>query len=282
MALFSIKDLSHFDERGLIPGPKEEEKAFQERIKTLEHFFSYPPKEVDHFVNDGEWAPILATLKQSYGIAPDWVVGHYSDKNLTFFQGAALWITEKGDVRIPLIQLRTRFFEGSLLRLYKQSEVLAHEAVHAARMQFDEPLFEEIFAYQTSKNPFRRFFGPLFQAPYEGGIFLFLLFLPLAYEISLFFPIDLSRYAFVRFLPAAYFAFLLTRLLFLRLTLRIALKNIEKQIANPKQKWALALRLTDRELFRFAYSRKKKLTQFLLDQTSFRWRTLKEIYFKKR
>ncbi|NGX38613.1 MAG: hypothetical protein K1000chlam2_01788, partial [Chlamydiae bacterium] len=163
-----IKNLQDFNQKGWIPGPLEEEKKFLKRIETLDHFFSNPPSDIDHFLTDADWTVAQEKTKALYDLSPDWIVAYYSNRNLPFFQGAATWITEKDTMRIPLVQLKEKFEEGSLMRLYRREEVLAHEAVHAARMQFDEPYFEEIFAYKTSPRSWRRFFGPLFQSSWES------------------------------------------------------------------------------------------------------------------
>lgn len=277
-----MKNLEEFNLRGWIPGPHEEKDPFLKRVEALDHFYSNPPTDVDHFLTTRDWTQAIEKLKGLYDMAPDWIVAHYSDRNLTFFQGAATWITEKGDYRIPLVQLKEKFERGSLLKVYGKSEVLAHEAVHAARMQFDEPRFEEIFAYKTSPYFWRRLFGPLFEKPWEATLFITLVFVPLIFEILRLFWKDEPLFAWAPLLPFAYFAFLLCRLLFLRTTLCLALRRLKGLLKNPTKKWAAAMRMRDRELFLFAYRSKESIESFLKKEKSLRWQLLKETYFKKR
>lgn len=281
MIFKELKILQEWNQRGWIPGPSEEKKAFEKRVEALHHFFSYPPEEIDHFLTDRDWIEAQETTLHFYDFSPDWIVSHYSNRNLSFFQGAATWITEKGGYCIPLIQLREKLERGNLLGLYSKAEVLAHEAVHAVRMQFDEPYYEEIFAYKTSPHFFRRFFGPLFQKPWEAYLFLFLFLLPLAIEVIQVFDVELEHFSLFRFLPLVFFAYLLCRLLCLCSLLGLALRRMRKFLKDSKKPWALAVRLKDREIFRFALQRGKSLEKYFQKQDSFRWTFLKEIYFKK-
>lgn len=152
-------DLLALAKRGLIPGPAEPEDEFLKRAAKS--------KPLGQEAWD-EASDITAAL---YGIQVDWVPCTYSNKKLPFWEGAATWVSEEG----TSIQLRTNFKKGRYFG-YAQKEVLSHEAVHAARCKFVEPRFEEILAYRTSSNGFRRWFGPLFRRPWES--ITFLLFFP--------------------------------------------------------------------------------------------------------
>ena len=278
----SSNELKECSERGWIPGPKEEEKAFRERIDTLNHFYSYPPKGLDLLLTEGDWELARNITQNYFDFAPDWLVAHYSNRGLSFFQGAATWIFEKQGLRIPLIQLRKKFETKKLWRMYRRFEVLSHEAVHAARMQFDEPLFEEIFAYRTSPYFWRRWLGPLFQEPWEAYLFLGLLFIPIAVEVSQFFFLEIGYISLLRFLPLAYFSLLLLRLISLRLILCLAFRKLKHFLKDPKKKWAVSFRLSDREIAQFALWSTAYLKQFIKKKKSLRWRLLKENYFTKK
>lgn len=135
--------------RGLIPGPYEDEIAFFKRLSNCRD--------------------LGFCIKQPlFGFFIDWVPIVISNKNLLPWEGAAVWISQQAPVQIQLRKtfLRTSFF------LKDKSEFLAHEAVHAARCQFEEPQFEEVLAYQTSKSCFRKFWGPLFQSSKESTLFM--------------------------------------------------------------------------------------------------------------
>jgi hypothetical protein len=92
----------------------------------------------------------------------------YSSEKLWPWEAAATWIDETGN---SYIQLRPELEKGHYL-FYTRDEILAHEAVHVARAKLKEPRFEEILAYQTSQNRFRKYWGPLLRSSPESLIFL--------------------------------------------------------------------------------------------------------------
>jgi len=139
------KALLEYFHRGLIPVPEESEEAFQRRIEQA--------KPLAH----PEWKDVALPF------IIDWVPISYSNHKIAWWEGAATWISKE---ELPAIQLRKNFEKGSFLG-YKRSEVLSHEAIHAARMRFEEPLFEEVLAYSTAPQAWKRFFGPLFSRTWE-------------------------------------------------------------------------------------------------------------------
>lgn len=145
--MITNNDLLSLAKRGLIPGPHEGEEAFLNRVQEA------VPRT----------APIPLPL---FGLCIDWIDVRYSNKNLPFWEGAALWTGEE-----CYVQLRKGFKTGRYLG-YQREEVLAHEAVHAARIAFDEPRFEEVLAYRTSKSSLRKWGGPLFRRPWESAVLI--------------------------------------------------------------------------------------------------------------
>lgn len=137
--------LLEYFHRGLISGPEESEENFLRRIEQA--------KPLAH----PEWDDVTLPFKI------DWVPITYSNHKIAWWEGAATWISED---ELPSIQLRKNFKKGSFLG-YKRSEVLSHEAIHAARMRFEEPLFEEVLAYSTAPQAWKRFLGPLFSRTWE-------------------------------------------------------------------------------------------------------------------
>jgi len=158
-----IEDAALLDyfHRGLIPGPEESEEDFLKRVSQA--------KPLDHL----EWSEVSSPFKI------DWVPISYSNHQIAWWEGAATWISED---QLPSIQLRKNFQKGSFLG-YLRSEVLSHEAIHAARMRFEEPLFEEILAYSTASQGWKRFFGPLFSRTWEP------LVLMLGVALGIFWPL---------------------------------------------------------------------------------------------
>jgi hypothetical protein len=139
--------LLEYFHRGLIPGPEESEEAFLQRIEQA--------KPLPH----SEWQEVSSSFK----FMIDWVPISYSNHKIAWWEGAVTWIS---DDQLPSIQLRKNFQKGSYLG-YNRSEVLSHESIHAARMRFEEPLFEEVLAYATAPQAWKRFLGPLFSRTWE-------------------------------------------------------------------------------------------------------------------
>lgn len=210
-------DLLELNKRGLIPGPAESENDFYQRAAAAK---KNPSESLPFFDAD-----------------PDWVEVGYDKKGLLPWEGAATWI-EGNQCRIQLKPSR-------IARLYPEEEVIAHEKIHAVRLMFDEPRFEEILAFRTSKNRFRRYFGPLFSRPAETkGLMGWLLGCWILYWIEIVFDLTWGAEYFLwaSLLPVSFFLFRLARS---QKTFSNALSQLEKVTKNPL---AVALRLTDREI----------------------------------
>lgn len=257
--LISKEDLLIFNKRGLFPGPNETEEVFLQRARfTLDYV---PKQSPDALISKIEWQEPLKKVSSIFGMEPDWAAGYYSDKSLPPWQGAAAWIS---DDEPPLIQLKKAFRKGSYLRIYKRDEVLAHEAVHASRMAFEEPYFEEMFAYKVSSSPLQRALGALFIRSWEAPALLLLLFACLWKEFF--------------FVPIAGFAFLTIRLLFLHLVFTFCQKRLKAVIKDPGQVLAAILRLSDNEIFLFARLSPEKIRQYIGKQQSFKWLFFRAAY----
>lgn len=257
--------------KGLFPGPGEKEKAFLERVQALEEFFSNPPSEVDDFLTDGEWKASRDLLSEQYDFAPDWIVAHFGNAKLPFFQAGATWISEKNSLRIPLVQLKARYREKPVAL----TEILAHEAVHAARMQFDEPRFEELLAYQTSRFSWRRLLGGLFMRSWESILFLWLLLLPFVVELSLTFSPEGGNWEIFFWTPWVYLAYLLGRNLLNWGTLALARRRLIREYPHLEKPWAVLARLTDEEIWSLVWSASK------WEKKDLRKQLIWEIYLKK-
>lgn len=118
-----------------------------------------------------------------------------SKKNLNLIQAACCWIyTTKEGINFSLIQTKPK-----PLFYLNQSEVFEHEKVHALRCDLNSKKYEEILAFQTSKNPIRRFFSPLMSNNVEQITTLAsCLFAPLSYYLSLSYPLYLLARLIIR------------------------------------------------------------------------------------
>lgn len=160
--------LAYF-KRGLIPGPSETEEAFLNRVEAS------PARP--------EWneVPPLASV---WGFSIDWVPLVYSKKKLLPWEGAIFWSDH--------IQLHPKLQTQNLFG-NSQTEILHHESIHAARIAFNEPAFEEFLAYATSQSKWKRFLGPLFTRIWEFPLFALSLFSLWTLPVPLFFLVRLIQ-----------------------------------------------------------------------------------------
>ena len=239
-------ELLALNARGFIPGPDESEERFIAR--TRRPAASLPRAQI-------EWA--REQLLELFDFAPDSLNVVYSNKNLRIWEGAACWIEDGACT----LQLREGFRKGTyLFGLYSRDELLAHEAVHAARAMFEEPENEEFFAYATSPKRWRRVLGPLVRRPWELWV----------WALALGFGIVWSG-AFV--VALGLFAYATWRLARQHARRARAAATLAKQLATPRLIRAALFRTTDSEIRALA---KGKLLEA---DDSLRWRLLKLAYF---
>jgi hypothetical protein len=161
------EELISLNEFGFIPGPGELESDFISRVSKTK-----ASMEKLNTLPRSQWVWAKERVSHLFDFDPQCLPVFYSNKNLSVWQGAACWIDEGN---IPLLQLRNGFKKGNYLRLYSREEVLAHEAIHAARAAFNEEESEEFFAYGSSSVKWRSVLGPILKKPYEAWILMALL-----------------------------------------------------------------------------------------------------------
>ncbi|MBI3900520.1 MAG: hypothetical protein HY324_00050, partial [Chlamydiia bacterium] len=158
---FLDDELLQLNQEGLIPGPQETEESFRKRVALIKAKAAENQLPSAHL----EWT--FLHLKELFDFSPRYLPIFYSNASLPFWQGGCCWV-EDG---IVALQLKKGFAKGSYLGI-SRDELIAHEAVHAARGAFSEPYFEETFAYLTSEKKWRRVLGPVIQRPWEVWPFL--------------------------------------------------------------------------------------------------------------
>ena len=231
-----------------IVGPHESEEEAHARMASL-----YPNQPViDVFGFQCDWIPIL-----------------YSNRALAPWEAACVWI--EGN-RVAMQLRKSLEKKKYYLGLVSKEELLQHEAVHALRMAFDEPRFEEVLAYQTATSRWRRFLGPFFRTPRESQLFSILLILfPIGFLFSfLASPLialiaATTAYGFVRLIH--------TQSIFARARRRLS--------AWTERPLALMLHLTDAEISLFARSDSQTIERFMSEQTSPRWRQINHVFFSE-
>ncbi len=238
------------NQRGFIPGPNESEEAFFERIDRIR-------VGCKDALPQAHWNWVMEQLSDLYDIEPESLVAVYSNKNLTWWQGAACWIGEDG---VPRLQLREGFRKGSYLG-YSREEVLAHEAIHAARVAFAEEENEEFFAYASSSKRWRRVLGPLFKRPWEAWLLMGGLAGSLWSELATLFVTCLIGTGFWRLIRQ-------------HRRLRKASDTLMVRLKDERKVRAVLFRLTDAEI------RSLSRGEWIEGDTTLRWRLIRLAYIR--
>lgn len=243
---------------GLIPGPQEETSAFLKRIELTQTVKSF---------HKG-----MVLVQSLFDIYPNWVRIEPTDQ-LRLWEVAATYMEPNQGVFTPIIQIKKK----GVPFWCSQEEILAHELVHAARIAFSETFFEEILAYKTSHNWFRRYFGPIFFRPAEVIVFLFLLMGIWFYQLGSLFYFDTVP-NFTLWTPFIIVGLFLIRLVIAQSIFSLCLKKLRKILQKPDKALKLTLRLSDKEIIYFALKPLDKMQKHILQESSLRWRILALIY----
>jgi len=255
--MIADEELLRLNSQGFIPGPDETEEEFVRRVEVVKNEF-----EKGGQIPRAHWDWVRIHLKEAFDFEPHCLPVSYSNRSLAPWQGAAAWI-EGG--RIVSVQLREGLRKGSYWG-YRRSEILAHEAVHAARSAFDAPQFEEFFSYFVSEKWWRRAFGPIVRRPWEVWVF---------------FLAALSGFVFpwAHLFAAIWLGAGSWRLVGLHRTLRRAAKNLMRDVGDPKRARAILVRLTDQEIELFAKG--NAIFSYADRQQTMRWRLIRLAYLDK-
>ena len=245
-------ELLSLNQLGFIPGPLESEEAFTARVAKIKasivELNALPRSQWD-------WAK--ERLQNLFGFDPQCLPVFYSNKNLAIWQGAACWIDEDN---IPILQFRNGFKKGRYLKIYSREEVLAHEAIHAARSAFDEEENEEFFAYASSAVKWRSILGPLLKRPWEAWVAMILV------ACGVFFW-------WATLLAATWIGMGFWRLCRQHLRLSRAALFLQSKFKQSKVVRSVLFRLTDREI------RGLEAGIWPEGDESLRWRVIRLAYF---
>jgi L-ascorbate metabolism protein UlaG (beta-lactamase superfamily) len=295
----NLKNINYgldLNKKGLIPGPNENEEAFFKRadycldlhnnITTL--ISSEIPEISDDISKTHEIVKEGSALTKSlYDIIPDWVPVFFSNYKLSFWQGGCAWIFQQKE-NLPtsaFFQLRQTFREKKIyLGLYDRTELVAHEQAHIGRMLFEEPKFEEILAYRSSKSHFRKFLGPLIQSSAESVMLVLLLLWVLFIDaINLVtnpeITTNLSFYS--RLAVVGFLGYTFIRLCWRQYQFSCCFKNLCNALKNIKKAEAVIYRLTDKEIISFGKMSPDLIRAYAKDHHDFRWKIIDAAYFNK-
>lgn len=287
--------LLQYNREGLIPGPGESEEAFLQRAAygyALESFLAEKLAKEMPGLNVKltpeliqEVAPLL---KRLFDCVPVWVPIVFSNQKMAFWHGGSAWIFQLEDntPTSAFFQLRETFAKSKhYLGIYSRDEILAHESAHVGRMVFDEPKFEEILAYRTSTSGFRRFFGPIVQAPWESLLFLFALFLCFFADLLITvtdYPDPNHISLWIKMFPLLLLIYGLGRVFVRQHQFSRCLKAL--QFLGLEKANAVIYRLRDDEIMRFGSMSEQDIRKYASEQApqELRWQVIQQAYLQQK
>ena len=273
----SNKELLQLNYQGFIPGPNESEDEFLERISYNQNLRQTLSQENIPIANPIFEIEQCSEVIKPYNFSLPWLLVMYSNYQLFPWHGACAWIFQMTSTS-PIgafLQLRSTFKQNKTLwKIYNKNELLEHECCHAARMAFDENVFEEFLAYQISPSFFRRIVGPLFKSSYELVITLLLFTILICTNIFAIFFESYEAQNLYKYALAAFFIFMtaLCIRLFFRHNQFLKCKNNLNKFTPLSQE--IVFRLTDKEIISFGKMNKEQISQYLQKDPSLRCRLL--------
>lgn len=287
-----INQWKEWNRQGFIPGPDETESEYNDRISFCQNIEQRLKETEDSQlpfeINDAKSKDILEEAfpltEKFYGIEAKWIPVFFSNHQLAPWHGGCAWIFQLNEQSptSAFLQLRARFRDSpTFLGIYNRQELIAHETSHVGRMLYQEPQFEEFFAYQSSSSPFRRWVGPIIQSSKESFFILILLGFVVLSDLAL---LSLGPQMFwislgLKLLPLFVILYGIIRLFIRHRALHQCLKNLKK-IYPPLQAQHLCYRLRDAEIKEFSKLTPQEIQLFISRkaQNSFRWNVLQNIY----
>ncbi len=296
MTEISEEELLKLNQIGLIPGPNEQMDEFIKRTEYSLHLKENLPEELkihlidSNFSHEGKEFEVIHesanNLKKIYDCYPTWTPLFFSNYKLPFWQGGCAWIFQMNEnsPTSSLIQLRQTFRDTpNYLGIYNRTELLTHELAHVGRTMFQEPKFEEILAYNTSKSQFRRWFGPLVQSSAESAMFMLLIFMLVVFDVFL---IALNRpdayqvALWLKLFPVFIIAAGLLRLWKRQQTYKLCVRNLTDCVGLDNAE-AVAYRLQDHEIALFSTLSAEAIRNYACEQIKeeLRWKVIFSAYF---
>ncbi len=155
--------------------------------------------------------------------------------------------------------------------MYSRKELIAHELAHVGRMMYEEPQFEELFAYQSSSH-WRRWMGPIVTSFKETLLFFCLLLLGL---LSTF----ISGWEWGILAPFFLVCLGIGRVCLRHRTYKKCLCRLEETFSIETARH-LTYRLLDKEITLFSTLAPTKIREKIEEwaKQSFRWYFLQSIY----
>lgn len=292
-----LETLLKFNQLGLIPGPDENEEQFLQRaqycLKLKEQLVprlkeNLPMMQADFDSSCLFLKEAYPKTKKLFDIVPDWIPVFFSNYRLAPWHGGCAWIFQSTEDSPTgaFFQLRNAFrTQERYLHLYDRKDLIAHELAHVGRMTFQEPVFEEMLAYQTSSSGFQRLFGPIVQSSRESSFFVLVLIF--VFLIDFFLVVNgqeqmYSSVMWLKIIPLGLIAYALQRLFWKHRQLKRCLNQLQMAIQDKDKSSAMIYRLQDHEIKSFALMTPKEIFEYAKQnsQLSLRWHISFAAYFR--
>lgn len=279
------------NQQGIIPGPQETEEDFQKRAEYCLGLHQHIPELMENeqpFQNEDFLKDSLVITNRLFGISPKWIPVYFSNYSLTPWHGGCAWIFQLAEESPTgaIFQLRRTFRDSKkYLGIYDRDELMSHEMAHVGRMMYDEPKFEEILAYRTSRSPIRRWLGPIVQSSLESMLFVLVILMTLFFDLFLIFmqPDNFLMYSlWLKTIPLAVVAFALMRLWRRHRTFSRCWRNLFEHFQDEHRTNGIIYRLTDQEIIAFASASQQQIADYMVKEESLRWKLIKKAYMDKR
>lgn len=279
-----------WNQQGLIPGPDEGEESFIQRAEYSTNLKENLGREVPLEFGDLDTKGILQeaypTTQRLFDISPRWIPLFFSNHKLAPWHGGCAWIYQLGEdtPTTAFLQLRRAFRTTShYLGIYERKELIAHEIAHVGRMVFEEPKFEEFFAYKTSDSWFRSYFGPIVQSAWESAIFLLVLLATVLLDFFLLssgHPDAIDYVLWNKSIPIGLLFYSLVRLWWRHRQFSRCYAHLRKVCNDEQKAAAIMYRLTDHEITTFSASSSLQINSYFAEQApqSLRLKLIKSIY----
>mgnify|MGYP006278116505 CR=1 FL=1 len=260
--------LADLDARGLLVAPGEDGPTFAARLRTLRQNLA----ELERALGTGEGVDVggvqldaasripreffdeaAGRTDSLFGIRVDWVPGFFVNPRFSWLFGGCAFYEYPNFLALFII--RRSFRNRRKWWIYHREELLAHELCHVARVALHSRVFEEHFAYRTSRSRFRRLVGPVVRRPAESFALLGCCFLLLAAQIAQVEMVPALPVTPFWLLVAGVMAFLGARLRRERVVLERAKANLAPLF--PGQAERVVFRLSDAEIGTLAACRGK-------------------------
>jgi hypothetical protein len=290
MTTINDEQLLAYNQQGLIPGPQETEEEFIRRAEyclNLKNTLAESSGEKSPFDFTNDLSNLLTKEFHLYDMHPSWVPVFFSNHKLNPWHGGCAWIFQLTETSptAALFQLRKSLQKSNTyLGYYDRKELVTHELAHVGRMVFDEPKFEEMIAYRTSKSTLRKWLGPIIQTSSEGALFAFLLMTILMIDLFILFFGHIETFSFIlalKIVPIALFGYGLIRLQKKHRQLNATSKKLLSMTNSAEKADTILYRLTDLEIASFGKLSPELIKKYICEEKerSLRWRLLHKAYF---